>query len=173
MEVREEGLEDIYIKTWGMSVRVPGKFGGKQAELFAFLKDFWPEDNCRLTDTDTGLNTHPVLGLQPGLVHTSEKEGVPPELHLSSWGVGLHYTCGCPPMHSGASAWEQTLLIEALKGVEPESARSGDSLGTQVLCPVLWEYHLVSRTWGISINGRCFTPTFFSSLASQSDGYVL
>ena len=40
MEVREEGLEDIYIKTWGMSARVPGKFGGKQAELFAFLKDF-------------------------------------------------------------------------------------------------------------------------------------
>lgn len=23
------------------------------------------------------------------------------------------------------------------------------------------EYHPVSRTWGISINGRCFTPTFF------------
>lgn len=38
--MRVEGFEDIYIKTWGMSVRIPGEFGGKQAELFAFLKDF-------------------------------------------------------------------------------------------------------------------------------------
>lgn len=148
---------------------------GEQAELFAFLKDFWPEDNCRLTDNGHRPENSPCPRSSgwPGLVHTSEKEGVSLELHLSSWGVGPHYTCGCPPTHSGASAWEQTLLIEDLKGVEPESAQLGDSLGTQVLSPVLREYHPVSRTWGSSINGRCFTPTFFSSLASQSDGCVL
>ena len=26
MEVREEGFADIYVKTWGMSVRIAGKF---------------------------------------------------------------------------------------------------------------------------------------------------
>ena len=65
--MREEGFADIYVKTRGMSVRIPGTFAGKQAELFAFLKDFWPEDNHRLTGVDTGLKTHPVLGLQGGL----------------------------------------------------------------------------------------------------------
>lgn len=65
--MREEVFADIYVKTWGMSVRIPGKFAGKQAELFAFLKDFQPEDNRRLTGVDAGLKTHPVLGLQGGL----------------------------------------------------------------------------------------------------------
>ena len=65
--MREEGFADIYVKTRGMSVRIPGTFAGKQAELFAFLKDFWPEDNHRLTGVDTGLKTHPVLSLQGGL----------------------------------------------------------------------------------------------------------